>query len=289
VKKGWKIRLQQEIPLPRALIWIFLTTFLVSGSATLGWLNYERIVANRLEDPSYTLKKIVIQGEGLDPQYIAEVMGLSVDRSTNYYEFDPYEARMHLEASPLIQRAYVLKKKPNEVHVHYIARSPVAQVGDVSNMLVDQDGILMPKNPLFAQLDLPVIRFGFDPATFQYGLRVEGRRWDLAKEFISLHDPLVLKAIDLTNAYASTYGEREVIMTVGEGDFKRILRLSTRRSRQEISDYLHLRDEINNRGESGISDQDLVIDLRLPQLAYMKPFGGENVGIHTDSMDSGKH
>lgn len=289
MKKGWKAKLHQDVPLSKALIWIFLTTFLISGSATLGWLNYERLVAKRLQNPAYALSTLIIKGDGLDPQYLAEKIGLSKDRATNYYEFDPYEAKARLEASPLIQSATVDKQKPNLVLITYTPRTPIAKVADVSNTLIDDQGVLIPQNPLFTQLPLPAIRFGFDPSTFKYGLHVEGRRWDLAKEFISLHESFTVTEVDLTNAYANSYGEREVVLTIAEGERNRILRLSTRRSRQEIHNYLNLRDEITNRGEPGITDKDLVIDLRLPQLAYMKPYGGENVGVYPNTVDSGKH
>ena len=53
---------KEQLPLSTALIWIFLSTCLISGTATLAWLYYVHLGRLRVQDDQYLIKAIVQTG-----------------------------------------------------------------------------------------------------------------------------------------------------------------------------------------------------------------------------------
>lgn len=253
------------VPLSRALIWILLSTVVVSGSATLAWLYSQRLEARRINDPNYTITEILQRPsspEGLPSNYLAEILGLSKDQPLNSYRLHPANAAKKLEIHPVIEWAQVGKLLPDTVVIDYKLREPLAIVVDWSNTAVDKHGKLFPLEPFYEKEGLPELVLGLSkdhsPA---WGKRVEGEEWGLAKEILAACEDCP-RRIDLSNAFAPSFGKREIIVVTEE----RILRLNSRYWRENLRHYEALKPELQKITDS----TDSPIDLRIPKVAFVK-------------------
>ena len=284
-------KMHERLPLSRALLWIFLSTLIVSGSATLGWLYYLHVIYQRVADDDYTITTIVpttLSKDALATSYLAELLGLSVDIPQNLYAFDFKAARSRLLKSPLIKDVIVKRMPPSALHVDYSIRQPIAYSGDYDNTAIDEEGYPLPFRPFFSPRGLPEIylglpAFGTEGVNWNHPLRGDEARLALELWRILTSDEdfmkMVIKKIDVSEAYANSYGQREIIVIaedlveVNQCIIAWMLRLSTNRYLQELSNFKVLRTyqmEKQLTTDEAVVRVTMVLDLRIPQLAFVQ-------------------
>lgn len=309
---GFKLsKKNQHLPLTHALAWIVVSIFLVTGTSYLILNQYLKEQKNNAFDPQYAINSIVQTGpqrEALKTQYLAELINLSSDYFYSSLAFNPKKAERCLLRSPLISRAEIKLIKPNALYIDYTVRQPIAWLEDYANVVLDKEGYPFPFRPFFSPKNLPAIYFGLAPFGMpsiepdrpiaQWGMPLKGKYLDIAFDILSIiSDPKVndffsVKRIDVSNAYAESYGTRKIVliledsMTLTIDDhpvqfcLPRILRLSTKNYAQELSNYLKLREQlleeekkissIPENSNSVIRLKEKIIDFRLQKLAFVE-------------------
>lgn len=276
------------MPFNRALIWILVSTLLISGSALMGWLYYLHMRERRLHDDQYRLVAIVQstpQAEALKTVYLAEILDLSLDRPVNLYQFSAKEAENTLLVHPLIKKATVKKILPGTIYIDYETRFPVAYLGDYLNTAIDEEGYLFPFRPFFTPKRLPVIYLGLDQQEMAWGSCLKEQMlqltWDVLREFDRLQLPqFYLKQVDMTQAYAESYGQRQIVLIVEDinQDWKQAmdansqvyLRLNTEDYAQNLRNFRTLYLASFQQPALYLEGQPAIIDLRIPHLAFIK-------------------
>lgn len=294
----------ERLPLSRALLWIFMSTLIVSGSTTIGILYLEHVKELRSQNPQYRVLAIIQSSpekETLQTVYLAELLHLSIDQPMNLYRFDSREAVNKLLACPLIKEATIKKIKPGMLYIDYTMRKPIAYLGDYQNAAVDKDGFLFPFKPFFTPKKIPEIYLGTNQPgelaleEFNWGSCIKDERFDLA---LSLYEHLeaegyasssIIKKIDVSKAYEPSYGQRQIILVLenqverevnGQSyfySFPRILRLDPEKyvdglARWRVLFHYLQKNELEtplNEMKLVMSGPEKVIDLRLPDLAYI--------------------
>lgn len=284
-----------EIPLKKAILMILASTFLVSGSSAICLLAYKYIQWNKVNDSKYDILAIVQATnvkEPLNTSYLAELLNLSKDQPTNIYRFNKDIGTKMLLKSPLIKKAEVKKIYPGTLYVHYIPREPIAFLVDYPNVAIDHESFIFPFKPFFTPKILPEIYLGleYESHTNLLGTKIKSERIKLALSILNflkqkvLSDDLVLKRIDVKDAFASSFGQKQIVLVLedriektknGKSHFYRpirVLRLSTHRYLEELNDYLSLRKYIIQKESKEYlsSNKYKIIDLRIPQLAFIK-------------------
>lgn len=290
--------MRATIPLGRALLLIFSSVFLVVTCFFLSWFYTQQVKKWRAQDPHYHLFAIVQTGpekEALKTVCLAELMGLSIDAPTNLYAFDCQEARRRLLSLSVIKSAQVRTLLPGIVYVDYTKRKPVAYLSDYSNTSLDASGVMMPSSPFFTPKRIPSLYLGLGPLERIWGTRVKGEKIQLAFSLQSLISQLLLgstqlRLIDVSQIDAPSLGQREIVVHLEEhferrqegkslGGIQSIwIRLNPTHYLEALGNYLELRPYLKQRAlknlvESELPLPDLTIDMRLPQLAYVTPWG----------------
>lgn len=295
-----------KIPFNKALVWILSSVLLIVGSSTLGVLFYQHVKELHGSDDAYRIVAVVqttSEPEALKTLYLAELLDLSIDQPVNLYRLNCKDARRKLLASPLIKEAKVKKVKPGTVYIDYRMRKPAAFLADLSNTAIDLEGVPFPFKPFFTPKRLPEIYLGL-PLHNEEGEPVEEGRWGTAlrgkEALLALSllqemktnypiETMHLKRVDVSKAYASSCGERQIVIVVEERAeqshqgrsilvvFPRLLRLSTEGYQQGLANYKVLREHLS-RQPIKLPDQQIaaivkqpmtIIDLRLSQLGFM--------------------
>lgn len=276
----------------KALSIIFIS-LLCTTSMALGALWYWQNVQKQREgDPQYkivALAQSTTSGEPLKSTYLAELLGLSTDQPQNLYQFDSREALAKLNGSALIKKGSITKIKPGTLLIDYEVRQPIAFSGDFSNTAIDEEGFLIPFKPFFTPKKLPLLILGEqDDENGKWGKPLSSRKAKLALEVLTTiqqaiaGQPLQLLQLDLSRAYALSFGQREIIALI---ETKRnvgstlwvtpiYLRLSLSNYRQELSNFLKLSYELSKltpqeEKKGIINTKPLMIELRVPQLAFV--------------------
>lgn len=281
--------LMEKLPLSRALIMIFLSVLAVSGTASLAVLYYWKVVWSRAADPDYQITEIVhevIEGEHLPSRYLQEQLSLSQDHPISYYRFDSKEASRRLAVHGILENVDVRCRFPNRMIVRYRMRQPIAFIAELPNTALDSHGVLFPYEPFFYSADLPYIRLGKKLNQVEGGFwgRILGlQEVELGLTLMELlnqeaYSHLKVKEIDLSEAFSESAGKRQIALTVLESPMPqteslRILRLSSVNYETDLLRYLKLNEELIKTGRlnellTGVDC--LVIDLRLPHLAYLQ-------------------
>lgn len=285
---------QRKIRFRVALLWILLITVVISGSTLIAILYYLHIQEIRELDPKYHIVAIVQSStdrEALKTVYLEELLDLSIDQPVNIHRFNCIEARNKLLTSPLIKDAEVKKILPGTIYVKYNLRKPIAYLGDYTNTAIDKEGFLIPFNPFFTPKNLPEIILGFQSNDNSehsgmiwkgWGTPISGMKAELAFKlyhFISSYccsETSVLKRIDVSRAFASSFGQRQIVIVLEDLVEKkidrgvsllpvsRILRLSTEAYQQQLAQYLVLRDRLRS------DEAATILDMRIPQLAFIR-------------------
>lgn len=279
---------QNKIPLKKALVWLLGSVLAVFIPLGLGLLYYKYLNEQRQSDPQYDITAIVQNSSGyemLRSGYLAEILKLSIDKPTNLFIFDSKMAERKLLESPLIKEAKIQKIRPGTILVHYTPAVPIAYLADLKNAAIDQEGAVIPFQPFFSPKKLPEIYLGINDSSEEvsWGKKILETHTDLALKILQELTPFqnpyfILKKIDVSKAFASSYGEREIIVTFEEVYIQkkndktnlvpkaRILRFSEHNLKQQFNRYLLLAK--HRREQKQVSDT--IFDLRIPQLAFVK-------------------
>lgn len=290
--------MQAYIPKRKAWLTIILSVLIVSSLSFGLFSIFNHIQKKRLSDPKFRLVAIAqrsMDGEWLKTAYIAELLNLSLNRPVSLLGFNTKQAERHLLSNPLIKEVHLSKVKPGTLSVDYLLRKPIAFLGDYTNTVLDADGRLFPFHPFFTPKRLPEINLGAiafdhfadftkDPRRL-WGQKLGGLRFEMAMElYHHLHRVLdsektFIKRIDISKAYALSYGERQIVITLEEQIFQqkqfivqqRLLRLSQTKWKQELARYIILRDYLAAKAEEDpLESKPMVIDLRVPRIALMR-------------------
>jgi len=284
-----------------------------STAATLvvscgGYWAWARSVRNKIHDEKYRIISIVQTGpekEALKTAYLAELLGLSADKPLSVYAFDCAEAEKKLLLSPLIKSARVARLPPGAVYIDYEVRKPFAILGDYKNIAVDREGYLFPLAPFFSPKEIPEIYLGLPPFNADPdSMGRSGGKWlaplgnpyfELAAEILRFleeapwKEGFRVKRIDVSNAFAPSLGQREVVLfteeewVVRDGGqekvyaFPKILRMAPKDYAVQLSNFFVLRKNMEEAyrqqlasGSPSCRFSPRIIDLRIPQLAFVQ-------------------
>ncbi len=269
---------KKALTLKRALFWIFISTILVSGGASLSVLYYFHIHEIQIKDPRYLIRYLVQEGEGkarVSTQYLAEAMDLSSDSGTNLFVFNLESAQKKLQALPILKTAKIKKQRPNTLLIDYTMRSPLFSLLDYQNTAIDEEGILFPLAPFYEVDGLPKVYLGSVEGEPVWGQKVKKPEIEIA---LSIADEMKqleisgnwsLSGIDLSKAFAQSLGEREIVLVLeGKNSGKPLfLRLRNGDLREQLRSFAALAQAFETEGGGASSIK--VIDLRLPALAYI--------------------
>jgi hypothetical protein len=283
-------------------------TLTLSTGAYLFWTHQKQY---RLKDPKYKVVAMIQTGpekEALKTSYLAEILGLANDVPLSLYSIDLKRAREKLLSSPLIAQAKVQRIPPGTLYVDYEVRKPVAWLADYQNTAIDAEGYLFPVAPFFAPKHLPEVYLGL-PAfgAEEDSLGRKGGQWlaplknrhlQLAYEILQFleespwKEGLRAKRIDVSNAFASSLGQREVIIFTEEElttrqngkeivwVFPKILRLAPKEYTHQLGNFFALRKNMiedykrqlaTARDSARFAPR--IVDLRIPQLAFVESSG----------------
>lgn len=299
-------RLSPQIPLVSSLAWIVGSALVVSGG---GNLVIKQLLKQRLYVPErapviQTLIQTGPQREALKTDYLAQLLDLSADSPPLVSSFNTKKAEERLRACPLIAEARVKLLKPSTLYIDYTIRKPAAWLSDYENVAIDKAGYPFPFRPFFSPKNLPEIYIGLGPfgappenPEAQWNHPLQGKQVGIALELLGLldqphvHELMTVKRIDVSKAFAESYGTREIVVTVEdlivmqyEGReiqylFPKILRLSTKHYAAELGNFLTLRKQLVENERSRIQPHsshcgivrkpETVIDFRIPNLAFV--------------------
>lgn len=197
--------------------------------------------------------------EAVKTAFLTEALQLSVDKPQNLYAFDVREGEERLLATHVIKKAMIRKIRPATLLVDYEIRKAVAYSGDVSNTLVDEEGVLFPAFPFFTPKRLPQLVFGHG---VRWGERVSQEAFPLA---LMLMKALKCDSIDLSAMHSPMLGQREVVVICKNSHGAlRTLRLPPTHLQEQLTRYLAFEERVLHKCRTNC-----VIDLRLPPFAYM--------------------
>lgn len=267
-----KDALPPRIPLNKALLYIFLSTLLVSGSGFMGWLYFLHLKQLRVQDERYRIVAVVQtckHKEPLKTGYLAELMDLSVDKPSHLYRFDLKRAHEKLMASPLIKSANIRKMHPHSIAVDYVMREPVVCMGDIVNAALDDEGVLIPLAQFYSPRKLPIVNLGSSTKGIHWGQKMDQDKVALALQILEITKGLgeEVKQIDVSQAFTDSYGQRQIVLLLQKSPEKSVLlRLSTTEYQLNIGEYIVLRAHLERENKP----YPWSIDLRIPQLAFLR-------------------
>jgi hypothetical protein len=262
---------KKKLPLRKAIYWIVLSTLFVSGSTGAALLYYWNLTRVNQGDAKYYIVAIVQQGPDKDilkTEYLAELLGLSLDTPTNLFKLSLEEAKRRLLKSPLIQSVVVKRVKPGTLYIDYRVRKPIAFLADFSNTALDEEGAMIPFAPFFTPKKLPEIVVGTVDQC-RWGDVLIGELVNWALDVLKNNPHIQVKRIDLSHATASSFGQSEIILVL-ESPTKpetRILRLPSENNSQQLANYKVLEEYLVNKN---MESSTLIVDLRIPHLAFLK-------------------
>ena len=283
-----------------------IATFALSLGGYWGWQQHKE---RQLHDERFRLAAIIQTGaekEALKTAYLAELLDLSQDKPISLYALNCKQAVQKLISSPLISQASVKRIPPGVLYIDYEMRKPVAHLADYKNVAVDRTGHIFPFSPFYSPKEIPEIYLGlpsFGASEDRMGRRgaswtlpLNNRFFQLALEVLQFletapwREGFRVKRIDVSNAFAPSLGQREIVILTEEQlilrsnpgkeiicTFQKILRLAPKDFIQQLSNFFSLRRNIEedyrkqlaNLSESS-SFAPRIIDLRIPQLAFVQ-------------------
>lgn len=281
--------IESKLPVSRSILWILVSTLFISGTAFTGWLYFLHIRERRLHDDQYRIVAIVQnapQADSLKTVYLAELLDLSLNHPINLYQFNIKEATQTLVSNPLIKEATIKKILPGTVYIDYQMRKPLAYVGDFANTFIDEEGYLFPFRPFFTPKRLPTVYLGLNKDECKWGsclkdLSSVRLTFDLLCQFDQLkQEKFYMKQLDVTQAQADSYGQRQVVMVLEKNDHALaptsskpliFLRLSSDHTEQDLANFRVLQAALFEKSDKVVTEnQPLCIDLRIPHLAFIK-------------------
>lgn len=279
----------------QALFCLIGSTCLTLSLSLGGYAIYRKSRFNRLHNEKYRITSILQTGpekEALKTTFLADLLELSIDKPTQLYAINLKAAEAKLLSCPLISKAKVKRKAPSTLYIDYEVRKPLAWLADYKNTAVDKEGALFPVDPFFSPKNLPEIYLGLPPFT---SWQVNGPYFQLATEIIQFletapwKEGLRIKRIDVSNAFAPSLGQREIVLFTEEElcmktdaneivcIFPKILRLAPKDYTQQLNNFFALRrsmmDDYRRQLASlkeGGRFTPRIVDLRIPQLAFVE-------------------
>jgi cell division septal protein FtsQ len=258
------------------LILILSSLFtLVFGISTLYYLHHYQLKKEKNKD--YTLKYIIQSNhvkEALKTEYLAELMELSIDRPINIFNLNLELLAEKILKSPVIKQCQVKLAPPNSVLIEYKIRIPMIYLSDFDNSAIDSDKVIIPIAPFYTPKNLPEVYLGIKPAPLEviYGKKIKDKRLDLAIKLLEEINQDNLKKIDLSLAYSSSYGSRQVILVLRD-EYPIYLRLSTINYKEGWQRYLLMK-------KIKLFDFSAVVDLRVSQIALIKKIKETHLQSH---------
>lgn len=276
-----------------------------------GYSLFRQWQMHRLSDEQYKIVAIVQTGperEALQTAFLAELLDLSADQSISLYAFDVSRAERALLACPLISEAKIKRVPPGILYIDYTIRKPVAQLADYQNCGLDKEGFFFPLAPFYSPKNLPEIYLGlppFDVHDAQHGrtggvwaISPQDKYLILALDILRMlrdtpwREGMRLKRIDVSNAFAPSAGQREIVLLTEDElifreneietvcFFPRILRLPAKNYSQQLSNFLTLRRQMledyrrqikkSQFAASPVQFAPRIVDLRIPKLAFVQ-------------------
>ncbi len=212
------------------------------------------------ELPKVPIKIIAQTGplkEGLKTDYLAEILELSANQPKS---MEIEEVETILRESPLIKKVSASYLSPDTLYIDYTLRSPTFALIDLENVALDLEGYLFPLSPYFTPKKLPELYLGLIEVP-PWSLPLRREEVALANHLYALLGKRV-KRIDLSRSNENSLGRREMIVILEyPGGICHTLRLSPKRYEEELRNY--------QRFQKKVQDQRLIIDLRVPHLAYV--------------------
>ena len=207
------------------------------------------------------ISKIIQTGfekEALKTSDLAQILGLSIDVSHSVSSLNKKKLEKKLLNIPFIKDAEVKQKGNNALIVDYSVRKPVFLVLDGKNLAMDKDSYLFPVSPFFTPKNMPKLYLGLGELKEIWNRRVDLPQVKKAFKILSLFngDPLRVKQVDVSNP-------TEVVVILNHVQNLHYLRLSSNNFEKELSHYQRLSSLLN-------PNEDCVIDLRVPDLAFIK-------------------
>ncbi len=94
-------------------------------------------------------------------------------------------------------------------------RTPVAYLGDYTNVAIDEEGTMLPFLPFFTPKNFPKIYLG-EELTNLWGGRLSSKKYLLSRELLGRLQQLgmTIKSIDVSRIDSFSYGQREIIVFV---------------------------------------------------------------------------
>lgn len=255
----------KQLSILQSVAWIVGSLLLIPGGIFKGV-----IIFSPAEKNIEYLCRIVQTGpqkEALRTPYLAELIELSADHPVIADRFDPAHAKQKLLQSPVIQSAFVKVIRPDTVYIDYTVRQPIAWLFDFDNIALDEEGVPFPIIPFFSPKKLPEIVLGLK--NFTWSRPLKDQKTVLALNLLKMIQAksLTLLRLDVTASFAPSLGQREIVVTLEENGFSKYLRLTPKNFAQELGNYLELR--------KTLPPETQVIDLRIPQLAFLEPTKGK--------------
>ncbi len=307
------VKAPKQLPLTHALAYLIASTLVFTGGGYAAMKSYLERQQRIASDPKYALTSILQTGpqkEALKTEYLAELLGASVDCPYHAKRLNQQRAKERLQRSPLIAKADIKVIDPGTLYVDYTVRQPIAFLEDYKNVAIDKEGRLIPFAPFFTPKNLPAIYLGLapfgtappDPDRPQptWEKPIEGRYASLALDLLAIFtDPKMMglsfvKRIDISNAFAESYGKREIVVIAEDVLFQNIkgtesqvhipyiLRLSTKDYAQDLGNYLKLREQIleeeskkiaqMENGKTRLRLKEKILDFRIGQLAFIESY-----------------
>ncbi len=180
--------MNKKFTLSRALIWIFSSAVLINLFAYFGILTYRYFKNTETLDYEVPIKAIVQTGpqrEALRTNYLAELLGLCVNRPILCTEFDLKQAKEILLTSPVIQEADVKLKEPGILFIDYTIRNPICYLKDFKDVALDRKKVPFPTANFFTPKKLPEIYLGMDEE-IMWNEPLTGEKIDLAFELLKI-------------------------------------------------------------------------------------------------------
>lgn len=279
----------------QALFCLIGSTFFTLTTSLGGYWLWSKHRNERLLNEKYRITSIIQTGpekEALKTGYLAELLGLSMDQPTQLYALDLKKAEAKLYSSPLIAHAKIKRIPPTTLYIDYEVRKPLAWLADYKNMAVDKDGYLFPVAPFFSPKNLPEIYLGLTPST---SWQIKNPSFHLALQILQFletapwKEGLRIKRIDVSNAFAPSLGQREIVLFTEEElsfrhethevlcIFPKILRIAPKDYTQQLNNFFSLRRTMMEDYRRQLADiksggrfAPRIIDLRIPQLAFVE-------------------
>ncbi len=250
-----------KIPIRTALLWIWGSTIVFSGGVVLTLSLKNKWNAQLYSNPKFKIQALIQKCssvESLSTDYLAECLGLGLDRSYTIFEYSSDHLTGSLEASPLIRKASVKKILPATLEINYSLRQPVAILQDYQNTVMDEDGVLFPLQPFRTPKLLPEITLGEQSET-RIKLALEVLR--KLKNAPSVRLFKGIQRIDVSRIDSKKLSRRELVVVLNAGEGKSVfIRLPAEAWKEALSHFFLIPQE---------QLPQKIVDMRLSNTAYL--------------------